>query len=54
MLQDGTYRAFTITDFENLIDRNYIDLKFEFTNETTGDKTLIEYPYFDNTKEKLG
>jgi len=53
-MYNGMYRAFTITDFENLIDRNYIDLKFEFTNETTGDKTLIEYPYFDNTKEKLG
>lgn len=53
-MYNGGYRAFTITDFTNLIDREYTDFKFEFINEKTGEKTLIEYPYFDNIKEKIG
>lgn len=51
-MYNGKYRAFTITDFENLVNRKYVDIKFEFTNEDTGEIIFVEYPYFDNIKEK--
>jgi len=50
---NGDYRALTIMDFISLINREYADTKFEFTNENTGKKTLIEHPYFDNVKSKF-
>jgi hypothetical protein len=50
---NGKYRALTIKDFDDLINRKFTDTKFEFTNEKTGIKTLIEYPYFDNIKSKF-
>lgn len=53
-MYNGDYRAFTITDFEELLKRNYRDVKFEFTDENSGEKILIEFPYFDNIKEKFG
>ena len=52
-MYNGKYRAMTITDINNLLERNYTDVKFEFTNESNGEVTLIEYPYFDNVKSKL-
>lgn len=51
---NGNYRALTITDFIALINREYTDTKFEFTDKNTGTKTLIEHPYFDNIKSKFG
>lgn len=51
---NGQHRAFTITDFKALINRTYSDVKFEFKNEKTEEKTLIEYPYFENIKSKFG
>lgn len=53
-MHNGVYRAFTITDFNELLIRNYRDVKFEFTDENSGEKILIEFPYFDNIKEKFG
>lgn len=53
-MYNGKYRAMTITDINDLLDRKYTDLKFKFTNESNGEVTLIEYPYFDNVKSKLG
>lgn len=50
---NGNYRALTITDFIALINREYADTKFEFTNKNTGEKTLIEHPYFDNVKSNF-
>lgn len=50
---NGAYRAFTIKDFIDLINREYVDVKFEFTNEQTKEKTIIEYPYFDNVRMKF-
>jgi hypothetical protein len=53
-MYNGKYRAMTITDINDLLNRKYTDLKFEFTNENSGEKTLIEYPYFDNVKQLMG
>jgi hypothetical protein len=53
-MYNGKYRAMTITDINDLLNRQYTDLKFEFTNENSGEKTLIEYPYFDNVKQLMG
>lgn len=53
-MYNGKYRAMTITDINDLLNREYTDLKFEFTNEKNGEKTLIEYPYFDNVKRLMG
>ena len=52
-MYNGKYRAMTITDINDLLERNFTDVKFEFTNESNGEVTLIEYPYFDNVKSKL-
>lgn len=52
-MYNGKYRTFTITDVINLVNREFIDVKFELTNELTKEKTLIEYPYFDDIKEKF-
>lgn len=51
---NGSYRAFTIKDIVDLLNREYRDVKFEFTNEDTEEKTIIEYPYFDNVRLKFG
>lgn len=50
---NGTFRAFTIKDVIDLVNREYVDVKFEFTNEETKEKTIIEYPYFDNVRLKF-
>jgi len=50
---NGALRAFTIKDIIDLINREYVDVKFEFTNEETKVKTIIEYPYFDNVRLKF-
>ncbi len=52
-MYNGKYRAMTITDINDLLERNYSNVKFEFTNESNGKVTLIEYPYFDNVKSKI-
>lgn len=52
-MYNGKFRAMTITDINDLLNREYTDLKFEFKNENNGEKTLIEYPYFDNVKLKM-
>lgn len=51
---NGKYRALTIKDMSDLIDRKYNDVKFLFINENNGEETLIEFPYFDNVKLKMG
>ena len=53
-MYNGKYRAMTINDINDLLERNYTDVKFKFTNENNGEVTIIEYPYFDNVKLKLG
>lgn len=50
---NGAFRAFTIKDIIDLINREYVDIKFEFTNEETKEKTIIDYPYFDNVRLKF-
>jgi len=50
---NGKYRAFTILDINNLLKEQFVDVKFEFTNESTGKKLLVEYPYFDNLENRL-
>ncbi|MFI8605072.1 hypothetical protein ACIGCP_11450 [Cellulophaga baltica] len=52
-MYNGKYKAMTITDIDNLLNRDYVDRKFEFTNEDTGEKTIIEYPYFDDVQLKM-
>lgn len=52
-MYNGKYRAMTITDINDLLERKYIDVKFEFMNENNGEVTIIEYPYFDNVKLKM-
>jgi hypothetical protein len=53
-MYNGKYRAMTITDIKDLLDREYTDVKFKFTNENNGQQTIIGYPYFDNVKLKMG
>ncbi len=53
-MYNGKYRAMTITDINDLLEREYTDVKFQITNENNGQQTIIEYPYFDNVKLKIG
>lgn len=53
-MYNGKYRAMTIRDINNLLNREYTDIIFEYTNENSGRQTTIEYPYFDNVKLKMG
>ncbi len=48
---NGNYRAFTISDIKNLLNEQYVDIKIEFTNEDSGEKILVEHPYFDNLEK---
>lgn len=50
---NGNYRAFTISDIRELLAEQYVDIKFEFVNESSGKKLFIEHPYFDNLEKKL-
>lgn len=50
---NGVYRAFTIKDIKDILDYNYVDIKFELTNEDTGEQILLEHPYFDNLEKKI-
>lgn len=50
---NGSFRALTIKDVIDLVNREYLDVKFEFTNGATKEKTIIEYPYFDNVRLKF-
>ncbi|WP_418501779.1 hypothetical protein [Flagellimonas sp.] len=53
-MYNGKYRALTITDINDLLERKYTDVKFQFIDGDSGEVTLIEYPYFDNVKLKMG
>ena len=50
---NGRYRAFTISDFKDLMEEQYTDIKFELTIEGTGKHYFIEHPYFDNIEKAL-
>lgn len=50
---NGSFRAFTISDIKDLLNENYIDVKLELINESTGKKYFVEHPYFDNLERQL-
>ena len=52
-MYDGKYRAFTIKDISLLLKGEFIDVKFEFTRESTGEKFLIAHPYFENIRKNF-
>ncbi len=48
-MYNGKYRAFTIKDISFLLKGEYVDVQFEFTRESTGEKYFVTHPYFENT-----
>lgn len=50
---NGKYRAFTISDIKDLLNEQYVDVTFKFTNESSGKTIIVEYPYFDNLEKRL-
>lgn len=52
-MYDGAYRAFTVTDLTLLVKKEFIDLKFGLTEETTNEYLEVSYPYFKNLAKLL-
>lgn len=50
---NGKYRAFTISEIKDLLNEQYVDTTFKFTNEISGKSIIVEYPYFDNLEKRL-
>lgn len=50
---NGKYRAFTISNIKDLLNDQYVDITFKFTNESSGKTIIVEYPYFDNLEKIL-
>ena len=48
---NGKFRAFTIRDIKNLLNREYVDTTLVVYDEDTKEETVIKFPYFKNAEK---